>query len=132
MAQVRVFEAAKKYGYEVQELIDTLVKQGVKVRSHLSPVDEEEIRKAVASLGGHKGAAGEVVGGEVSAAPKAVLRRRKAPVPEVSVQPPPVAAVPAEEPPPEPVKAAKPAKPAVENPPSTPACALTHAKLPNT
>ena len=51
MAKVRVFEAAKKHGYEVQDLMSALVQLGVKVRSHLSPVDEEEVHKAFETLG---------------------------------------------------------------------------------
>jgi translation initiation factor IF-2 len=86
MAKVRIFEAAKQHGFEVQDLMDALVGQGVKVRSHLSPVEEEEISRALASLGGTRSeAAPGEPGGDGAAAPKTVVRKRKkveAPVPE--------------------------------------------------
>jgi translation initiation factor IF-2 len=87
MATVRVFEAAKQHGFEVQDLIDALVKLGVKVRSHLSPVDEQELLKAVEALGGGRRAPEAVAASaEQAASPKAVVRRRKKieePAPEV-------------------------------------------------
>ena len=57
MAKVRVFEAAKEHELDVQDLLAALKQMGVKVRSHLSPVEEEEIEQAVAALGKTKPAA---------------------------------------------------------------------------
>ena len=93
MAKVRVFEAAKQYGYEAQELIDALVGLGVKVRSHLSPIDDEEVQRAVASLGGaRREASAEQATTEAAPPPKPVVRRRKkadaeAPPPEPAAEP---------------------------------------------
>jgi translation initiation factor IF-2 len=74
MARVRVFEAAKEHGYEVQDLLAALVQVGVKVRSHLSPVDEADLGKAIATLGGPA-----VPGSapEPQAKPRTVVRRRR-------------------------------------------------------
>ncbi|MDF1552698.1 MAG: translation initiation factor IF-2 [Deferrisomatales bacterium] len=74
MARVRVFEAAKEYGYEVQDLLAALVQVGVKVRSHLSPVDEAELGKAIATLGG---APTPAAAPAAPAKPRTVVRRRK-------------------------------------------------------
>ncbi|GAB6061962.1 translation initiation factor IF-2 [Deferrisoma palaeochoriense] len=73
MAKIRVFEAAKKHGVEVQDLLNALTELGVKVRSHLSPVDEAELQPALKKLG-----AGEAEE-EKPAAPKPgkVVRRRR-------------------------------------------------------
>ena len=83
MAKVRVFEAAKTYGYEVQDLLSALVRLGVKVRSHLSPVEEEEIRKAVETLGGTP----KEEAAEAAPKPRSVVRRRKKAEPEVATAP---------------------------------------------
>ncbi|MDW7711159.1 MAG: translation initiation factor IF-2 [Deferrisomatales bacterium] len=78
MAKVRVFEAAKDSGHEVQDLLAALTKLGVKVRSHLSPVDEEDIQQALKTLGGAlKAARKGVESGEATAKPQPVVRRRR-------------------------------------------------------
>jgi translation initiation factor IF-2 len=78
MAKVRVYEAAKKHGYEVQDLLSALVQLGVKVRSHLSPVDEDEVNKAFETLGESQVA----VAAETALEPRPVVRRRKKAEPE--------------------------------------------------
>ncbi|MBI5014584.1 MAG: translation initiation factor IF-2 [Deltaproteobacteria bacterium] len=138
MATVRVFEAAKQHGFEVQDLMDALVTLGVKVRSHLSPVDELELLKAVQALGGGRPEpepAAEAPAPEPATAAKAVVRRRKKaeeapplpeelpavepeaqpavtpvaePIPEAPPSPPVSGAVPAEEPAGEPLAALPP------------------------
>jgi translation initiation factor IF-2 len=81
MSKVRVFEAAKESGHEVQDLLAALTKLGVKVRSHLSPVDEGDIQKAIESLGGPAKAARKAPEpaepAEAAAKPKPVVRRRR-------------------------------------------------------
>ncbi|PLX44904.1 MAG: translation initiation factor IF-2 [Deltaproteobacteria bacterium] len=74
MAKVRVFEAAKQHELDVEELLDTLRDMGVKVRSHMSPVDEGEIESAVKTLGKKKPKKSSSDEGE---APKLMVRRRK-------------------------------------------------------
>jgi translation initiation factor IF-2 len=84
MAKVRVFEAAKESGHDVQDLLAALTKLGVKVRSHLSPVDEEDLEKAFKALGG-KAKAVKKAEAVAEAPPKpapVVRRRRKAAEPE--------------------------------------------------
>ncbi|MHB8764710.1 MAG: translation initiation factor IF-2 N-terminal domain-containing protein, partial [Deferrisomatales bacterium] len=44
MAKIRVIEAAKQHGLDAQDLLSALMQLDVKVRSHLSPVDEYEVR----------------------------------------------------------------------------------------
>lgn len=78
MPKVRVFEAAKESGHEVQDLLAALTKLGVKVRSHLSPVDEVDVHKAVESLGGAAKAARKAAEpAEAASKPKPVVRRRR-------------------------------------------------------
>jgi translation initiation factor IF-2 len=78
MAKVRVYEAAKRFGYEVQELMDALTGLGVRVRSHLSPIDDEEVQRAVSALGGARGeAVAAEPTAEAAAPPRPVVRRRK-------------------------------------------------------
>ncbi|NOY44759.1 MAG: translation initiation factor IF-2 [Deltaproteobacteria bacterium] len=74
MAKIRVFEAAKKHGVEVQALLGALTDLGVKVRSHLSPVDEADLEKALGTLG-----AGQTPETEAAPTPKPakVVRRRR-------------------------------------------------------
>ncbi len=74
MAKIRVFEAAKKHGVEVQALLGALTDLGVKVRSHLSPVDEPDLEKALGILG-----AGQTPEAEAAPTPKPakVVRRRR-------------------------------------------------------
>ncbi len=93
MAKIRVFEAAKKHGVDAQALLDTLTSLGVKVRSHLSPVDEEHLQKALEQLGAGDGKTAD----EAAAAsrPRPVVRRRRrpaaeppAPAPEAEPEPP--------------------------------------------
>jgi len=74
MAKVRVFEAAKQHELDVEELLDTLRDMGVKVRSHMSPVDEGEIESAVKTIGKKKPKKSSSDEGE---APKLMVRRRK-------------------------------------------------------
>ncbi len=75
MAKIRVFEAAKQHGHDVQDLLAALTELGVKVRSHLSPVDEEDLNRALEKLGAGK--AGDGTGDAAPAAPKRVVRRRR-------------------------------------------------------
>ncbi len=75
MAKIRVFEAAKQHGHDVQDLLAALTELGVKVRSHLSPVDEEDLTRALEKLGAGK--AGDGTGDAAPAAPKRVVRRRR-------------------------------------------------------
>ncbi|MBI5440137.1 MAG: translation initiation factor IF-2 [Deltaproteobacteria bacterium] len=91
MAKVRVFEAAKQHGLEVQDLMNALMTQGVKVRSHLSPVEDEEVLRAVSILGGIRPGAGELEG-DAEAAQRPIVRRRK----KVEAPPPPEAELPVE------------------------------------
>nr|WP_025322415.1 translation initiation factor IF-2 [Deferrisoma camini] len=99
MAKIRVFEAAKKHGVEVQALLGALTDLGVKVRSHLSPVDEADLEKALGTLG-----AGQTPEAEAATAPKpakVVRRRRKkeeTPPPEEPATEAEAAGVPAEKP----------------------------------
>lgn len=101
MPKVRVFEAAKESGHEVQDLLAALVKLGVKVRSHLSPVDEADIQKALESLGGAAKAARKDAEpsepAEAAAGSKPVVRRRRkaAEAEEGAMEPEPVAEAPA-------------------------------------
>lgn len=86
MGQVRVFEAAKEHDIDVQELLTTLKNMGVKVRSHMSPVDQAEIDRAVASLGKKKD---EGAKDKKAAGGPTLIRRRKkdqeeAPEPQVA------------------------------------------------
>ncbi len=74
MAKIRVFEAAKQHGLDAQVLLATLAELGVKVRSHLTPVDEAELEKALGKLGAGKGKADEE---EAAPKPRAVVRRRR-------------------------------------------------------
>ena len=86
MAKIRVFEAAKQHGLDAQVLLATLAELGVKVRSHLTPVDETELEKALGKLGAGKGQADEA---EAAPAPRAVVRRRrKKAEPEAPAEPP--------------------------------------------
>ncbi len=75
MAKIRVFEAAKQHGHDVQDLLAALTELGVKVRSHLSPVDEGDLNRALEKLGAGK--AGDGAGDAAPAAPKRVVRRRR-------------------------------------------------------
>ncbi len=77
MANIRVFEAAKQHGLEVQDLLGALVSLGAKVRSHMSPVDEADVAKALASLGGVAPAAPAAPAEAAAATPKPLVRRRK-------------------------------------------------------
>ncbi len=128
MAKIRVFEAAKKHGIDAQALLDTLTSLGVKVRSHLSPVDEDHLQKALEKLGAGDGkAAGEA---DAASKPRPVVRRRRKPAAEPPAPPPepepapevpagdeepvPVAGPPAPEPGAEPPPPAGPAEPGPE------------------
>ncbi|TAL17169.1 translation initiation factor IF-2 [bacterium] len=76
MAKVRVIEAAKQHDMDAGELLDALVKLGVKgVRSHLSPVEEEDVDKAIESLGKTKPRKKVEDAGQ--GAPVVMVRRRK-------------------------------------------------------
>jgi translation initiation factor IF-2 len=79
MAKVRVFEAAKDQEIDVQELLGALKQLGVKVRSHLSPVEADEIARAVKLLGKKAPAKKkpEEKAEEADKAPKMLVRRRK-------------------------------------------------------
>jgi len=79
MGKIRVFEAAKQHECDVHELLDELQKLDVKVRSHLSPVSEEDIAKAVAKMGkaAKKAKAVDAAPSDDAAKLKPVLRRRK-------------------------------------------------------
>ena len=117
MAKVRVFEAAKKHGYEVQDLLEALAQLGVKVRSHLSPVDEAELGKAIATLGGPAVAAAAPA---AQAKPRSVVRRRKKADTEAMSE------APAEEPAAEPL-AEEPAEGTAEEPVQEPVEGVTEA-----
>ncbi len=80
MAKVRVFEAAKEHELDVQELLGVLKKNGVKVRSHMSPVDQEDLDRAVEVLG--KKVAEDKKTTDASE-PKLMVRRRKKDQPAV-------------------------------------------------
>jgi translation initiation factor IF-2 len=86
MAKVRVIEAAKEHGLDVEELLGTLKQMGVKVRSHLSPVDQEEADQAIASLTKKKPAAATPTAEEPKA-PRMVRRRKKEAEPELETEP---------------------------------------------
>ncbi len=89
MAKIRVFEAAKQHGLDAQVLLATLAELGVKVRSHLTPVDEAELERALGKLGAGKGKADEA---QAAPKPRTVVRRRRRkvepePVPEEEAAP---------------------------------------------
>ncbi len=89
MAKIRVFEAAKQHGLDAQVLLATLAELGVKVRSHLTPVDEAELERALGKLGAGKGEADEA---QAAPKPRTVVRRRRRkvepePVPEEEAAP---------------------------------------------
>ncbi len=77
MAKVRVFEAAKEHGIDVQDLLGALTRLGVKVRSHLSPVEEEDAQRALESLGKSRKEKKAPEPSEAAAPPKPVVRRRR-------------------------------------------------------
>ncbi len=77
MAKVRVFEAAKQHEHDVQELLEALKALGVKVRSHLSPVDESEIDRALEKLGGARRTEKAAESADAEPRPRPVVRRRK-------------------------------------------------------
>ncbi len=85
MAKIRVFEAAKKHGIDAQALLDTLTSLGVKVRSHLSPVDEEHLQKALEKLGAGDGKSAAET--EAASKPRPVVRRRRKPAAEPPAAP---------------------------------------------
>jgi len=116
MSKTHVYELAKKMGIENKELIARLKSLGIEVKSHLSVLEEEDVRKVTAPPAPPKGAQQQE---EVRVTTTVIRRRPKvvaqpieeaaAPAPPAAVEPgtpavaeeapaPPVAAV-AEEPP---------------------------------
>lgn len=79
MGKIRVFEAAKQNEIDVHDLLDELQKLDVKVRSHLSPVSEEDVAKAIGKMGRAVKKADILAEDAVlgSSQLKPVLRRRK-------------------------------------------------------
>ena len=122
MAKIRVFEAAKKHGIDAQALLDTLTSLGVKVRSHLSPVDEEHLQKALEKLGAGDGKVAAEA--EAASKPRPVVRRRRRPAAEPPAPPPeaePVPETPSAEEPGPPSEAGPPEAGAEAAPPAEPA-----------